>query len=835
MFGSDILDIAVGLVFVYLLASLIVSTITELFAGWLGWRADKLLDGIRNLINSPGAKDWAQELYEHPLIKGMSPLPTKVFAIGKFQLAPQAPGPSYIPARAFSAALVGLIQNSQPTVVLVTNALQGILRLASDPHTSAADIKKAILQIADNVPVTSPPGALDLRIKADLQSLANKIPDSDVTFGQLTTGVQAIVNNLSDTDPTQANLKRDLQNLVPGARAVSVTVDQLKNSLQTVADNITGYSAPLLAIKNDLQTLVKNIPGETDSATTALELVRIFVNNVWERYLADIISEIPNGKLRTALTTLLQQTEGNLESFKTAVETWFNDSMDRVSGWYKRHTQWVQLILAAGLTFVLNLDSVSIVRALSEDNSGLLKTMAANAEKFVEQTSNGSKPTGSPQPSPTPASLHPDSPENSSNPAETLGQLRAELGDLMLPMGWTSGPPVPSVKKTDFRQWPGLPWVDSQPGQWLGNFTDCVFNGDVNFDDAKFLHSLEIVRCHFNGEVSARRMKVGSDFVIRGAVFMSQGPVVFSNAQIDGSLFLKNTRFQCEKGVACEQMSVSQDASLSNLKFAGVAHFQRCVIGHELVIEGCSFDATDNAADFSSITAQDDVLVSSCRFSGGTSWDYIHARGVYFSHQTSFAQPIRFTGLVVNRSMSLETVEVGSGVSVENSEISEDLNLTGLTVRSSSEKQNRAQDAGFRLSYTKLGHLKLASVSIPGGLVFEEDKVGTLDLTNYTPPYNSHNRCKLANLSVEHFEADDSDHRHLLELINSFEFDPTVYFSLEKFYASLGDTGLADETFIKRNDRFEDSQPKDLGWLGQTLVGILAGYGRDPKRSLTRA
>ena len=363
-------------------------------------------------------------------------------------------------------------------------------------------------------------------------------------------------------------------------------------------------------------------------------------------------------------------------------------------------------------------------------------------------------------------------------------------------------------------------------------FTDCVFNGDVNFDDAKFLHSLEIVRCHFNGEVTARRMKVGSDFVIRGAVFMSQGPVVFSNAQIDGSLFLKNTRFQCEKGVACEQMSVSQDASLSNLKFAGVAHFQRCVIGHELVIEGCSFDATDNAADFSSITAQDDVLVSSCKFSGGTSWDYIHARGVYFSHQTSFAQPIRFTGLVVNRSMSLETVEVGSGVTVENSEISEDLNLTGLTIRSSSEKQNRAQDAGFRLSYTKLGHLKLASVSIPGGLVLEEDEVGTLDLTNYTPPYNGHNRCKLANLSVERFEADDSDHRHLLELINSFEFDPKVYFSLEKFYASLGDTGLADETFIKRNDRFEDSQPKDLGWLGQTLVGILAGYGRDPKRSL---
>ena len=113
MFGSDILDVAVGLVFVYLLASLIVSTVTELLSGWLGWRANKLLDGVRNLINSPGAEDWAQKLYEHPLIKGMSPLPTKVFVIGKFQLAPLAPGPSYIPARTFALAMIDILSKSQ--------------------------------------------------------------------------------------------------------------------------------------------------------------------------------------------------------------------------------------------------------------------------------------------------------------------------------------------------------------------------------------------------------------------------------------------------------------------------------------------------------------------------------------------------------------------------------------------------------------------------------------------------------------------------------------------------------------------------------------------------
>jgi hypothetical protein len=473
MFGSDILDVAVGLVFVYLLASLIVSTVTELLSGWLGWRANKLLDGVRNLINSPGAEDWAQKLYEHPLIKGMSPLPTKVFAIGKFRLAPLAPGPSYIPARTFSTALLGLVQNSQPAIENVVKALQGILTTANDPHASVADIKKAVLQIADNVPVASPPGAFDSRIRADLEKLANAIPDSDVTLSQLAAGVHAIANRLSDTDSIQATLKSDLQNLVPNTQAFSGTIDQLKNRLQTLAENITNYSAPLLTVRNDLQTLIKSTPGEADSAAIAVELVRVFVNNVWDRYLADIIDQIPEGKLKTALATLLQQTEGTLESFKTAVETWFNDSMDRVSGWYKRHTQWVQLILAIALTFALNLDSVSVVKTLSEDNSGLLKTVAANAEKFVEQTASNANPASSPQPSPTPASTLP---ANSSSPAERLGQLRTELSALILPIGWTSAPPPGFKDNSDFRQWPGLPWTGNDPQQWVGSWWNIVYH-----------------------------------------------------------------------------------------------------------------------------------------------------------------------------------------------------------------------------------------------------------------------------------------------------------------------------------------------------------------------
>src|SRR5204863_2018732 len=50
MFGSSILDLAIGLIFVFLVVSLIVTAVSELIASWLKWRATNLEQGIRNLL-----------------------------------------------------------------------------------------------------------------------------------------------------------------------------------------------------------------------------------------------------------------------------------------------------------------------------------------------------------------------------------------------------------------------------------------------------------------------------------------------------------------------------------------------------------------------------------------------------------------------------------------------------------------------------------------------------------------------------------------------------------------------------------------------------------------
>ena len=94
MFNSGILDVAIGIVFVYLLVSQIVSAANELLAAIFKMRGRVLWQGICHLL--PAAKgpgNIAQKVYDHPLIAGLS----------------RANLPSYIPSRTFALALLDVV------------------------------------------------------------------------------------------------------------------------------------------------------------------------------------------------------------------------------------------------------------------------------------------------------------------------------------------------------------------------------------------------------------------------------------------------------------------------------------------------------------------------------------------------------------------------------------------------------------------------------------------------------------------------------------------------------------------------------------------------------
>lgn len=71
MFGSVIVEVAIGLVVIFVLFSLVGSTITEGIAQTLNLRGKNLVDGIEKLFHKSGQDDLVTDFLNHPLIQGL--------------------------------------------------------------------------------------------------------------------------------------------------------------------------------------------------------------------------------------------------------------------------------------------------------------------------------------------------------------------------------------------------------------------------------------------------------------------------------------------------------------------------------------------------------------------------------------------------------------------------------------------------------------------------------------------------------------------------------------------------------------------------------------------
>jgi hypothetical protein len=64
--------------------------------------------------------------------------------------------------------------------------------------------------------------------------------------------------------------------------------------------------------------------------------------------------------LRQGIQALYQSADRDLTRFKTAVASWFDASMDRLAGWYKRKTQVISFCVALFCAALLNADALRV-------------------------------------------------------------------------------------------------------------------------------------------------------------------------------------------------------------------------------------------------------------------------------------------------------------------------------------------------------------------------------------------------------------------------------------------------------------------------------------------
>jgi hypothetical protein len=90
-------------------------------------------------------------------------------------------------------------------------------------------------------------------------------------------------------------------------------------------------------------------------------------------------------RMRSVILTALDDTQGDIDAVRKNLENWFDGTMDRVSGWYRRRTQTVLFLIGIVAATALNVDSITIATRLTSDKA-LRNAIVASAQKQAAPT-----------------------------------------------------------------------------------------------------------------------------------------------------------------------------------------------------------------------------------------------------------------------------------------------------------------------------------------------------------------------------------------------------------------------------------------------------------------
>lgn len=144
---------------------------------------------------------------------------------------------------------------------------------------------------------------------------------------------------------------------------------------------------------------------------------------------------LPEGRLKKSLQTIWRAASHDVIAFRAGVEDWFNHTMDRASGWYKRNTRIMLMVLGVAFAAGLNVDTIRVTQALWMGGP-----LRAAVTEEVKKLPPPATTTTSPTPASTPTTL-PGAATTTTvgSLGDQVGHIQDDLhriGGLQLPLGW---------------------------------------------------------------------------------------------------------------------------------------------------------------------------------------------------------------------------------------------------------------------------------------------------------------------------------------------------------------------------------------------------------------
>jgi hypothetical protein len=272
-----------------------------------------------------------------------------------------------------------------------------------DPHQFA----QALMQKANILGADMSPAAIKQRI----QNIGNE---------QLATLLNGIVDVAGAAGAVALNAVRNqIQQQIaagPVRDALTNVVDRLGNANHPMDAAAIDAALPQGAAKDAivaLATLVQNPNGAVTPAAVRQQ-----------------IQTLADPQLKSLLNSIIDSAAGSVEKIHDEIATWFDHSMDRVSGEYKRRTQLYNFIFALIVAIALNISAVHVAAMLWKQPmvtkslptlvEGLTKKGGAAAGNASADAPDLAQATSSPSPVPG------------------LSDTLAQLDTLSLPIGWTN-------------------------------------------------------------------------------------------------------------------------------------------------------------------------------------------------------------------------------------------------------------------------------------------------------------------------------------------------------------------------------------------------------------
>jgi hypothetical protein len=510
------------------------NSIMNLMAGGNAAKSDRrVLDLVDDIYNDPLIKDLNQEA-RGTMAQGFRALTRWLPGNrqGDFG-ANQSTGPSYIPAETFATALIDRLGVEHLTDRLIENRLEKFIqRIVGDVSLSRDGI---VLNGVDNLPgIWEIAAQHHVDLGQDLY-FRNLVADCQVVLrdyqsqgADLNTSVARLAEAMDRYLVTGDQQDGDRAYFLDRVRAFKLSLFGENNDrvflsagLQPTMQEVAGLFSKGSKTYKELQGRYDNLQGRADAIrehvreqarqlrdqasiqeqeslgldpfidqvldTLTDEELRIYQDDRMYRKTVQVIDLLPDsvqssmGTLARQAQLRARQTSDTVTEFRNEVAGWFDNSMSRASGVYKRNSKGIALAIGFAIAAFSNSDTFHILNRVASDES-LRKVVTERAGQMRSMTENAT-------------SLQ--RPGQIAQELETLkNQTDQVLSDMTLPVTWNPSnlsrqlgcpyDPTPMANQD-------LPYAILSREQWYQLYRSCLNNPKAATDSPIWMQVLQMV------------------------------------------------------------------------------------------------------------------------------------------------------------------------------------------------------------------------------------------------------------------------------------------------------------------------------------------------------